>query len=160
MYKSLVRPILEYGQPAWAPMYEREADSIEAVQRRATCLIPQLKNQPYRDRLKQLNLPTLKHRRIRGDMIYIYKLLTKKIYTDHEIIHLVDESSITRGHKLKITKPKFKTTIRQKYFTNRVVEGWNKLPADVIEAPSTNSFKNRFDKIWKDRDEIYEYKGH
>ena len=159
LYKALVRPILEYGQPAWFPLYEREADALEAVQRRATCLISGIKHLPYRERLKYLNLPTLKHRRLRGDMIYTYKLLTKQIYTDHEILKLVDESSITRGHKLKITKPKFKTNLRQKFFTNRVVEEWNKLPDQLVEAPSTNAFKNRFDKLWED-EEIYEYKGH
>ena len=159
LYKASVRPILEYGQPAWFPLYEREADALEAVQRRATCLISGIKHLPYRERLKYLNLPTLKHRRLRGDMIYTYKLLTKQIYTDHEILKLVDESSITRGHKLKITKPKFKTNLRQKFFTNRVVEEWNKLPDQLVEAPSTNAFKNRFDKLWED-EEIYEYKGH
>ena len=92
-------------------------------------------------------------------MIYTYKILTQQIYTDHEILKLVDENSITRGHKLKITKPKFKTSLRQKFFTNRVVEEWNKLPASVIEAPSINAFKNRFDKLWED-EQIYEYKGH
>ena len=159
LYKALVRPILEYGQPAWSPVYEREADSLEGVQRRATCLIPEIKDFPYRQRLKFLNLPTLKHRRLRGDMIYTYKLLTNQIYTDHEILELVDQNSITRGHKLKIKKPKFKTSLRQKFFTNRVMEQWNKLPSNLIEAPSTNAFKNRFDKIWEDK-EIYEYKGH
>ena len=159
LYKALVRPILEYGQPAWFPLYEREADALEAVQRRATCLILGIKHLPYRERLKYLNLPTLKHRRLRGDMIYTYKILTQQIYTDHEILKLVDENSITRGHKLKITKPKFKTSLRQKFFTNRVVEEWNKLPASVIEAPSINAFKNRFDKLWED-EQIYEYKGH
>ena len=80
--------------------------------------------------------------------IYVYKLLTNKVYTDHPILKLMNENSITRGHKLKLEKMAFKTTVRQKFFTNRIVEPWNKLPSNVIEAPSINAFKNRFDKLW------------
>ena len=158
LYKALVRPILEYGQPAWTPFYEREADTLEAVQRRATCLVASIKDQPYCDRLRHLKLPTLKHRRFRGDMIYTYKILTNQIYTDKPILEL-KKDSVTRGHKFKLEKPRVETTLRQKFFTNRVIEPWNKLPASIIDAPSTNAFKNRFDAAWS-TDEIYEYKGH
>ena len=158
LYKALVRPILEYGQPAWYPQYEREADALEAVQRRATCLVTGTKEWMYCDRLKHLKLPTLKHRRLRGDMIYTYKIITKHVYTDTTILDL-KQDSVTRGHKFKLEKPRVKTTVRQKFFANRVIEPWNKLTAHIIDAPTTNTFKNRFDAAFNG-DEIYEYKGH
>jgi len=46
-------------------------DELERVQKRATKLIPELSNKPYRERLKILHLPTLKYRRYREDMIEI-----------------------------------------------------------------------------------------
>ena len=48
---------------------------IENVQRRATKLIPILSGLSYEERLKKLKLPTLKYRRLRGDMIEVFKIL-------------------------------------------------------------------------------------
>ena len=47
LYKSMVRPHLEYGNVIWGPFYVGDAKSVETVQRRATKLIPELKNLPY-----------------------------------------------------------------------------------------------------------------
>ena len=35
---------------------------------------------------------------------------------------------------------------KKKYFTVRVVSHWNKLPRDVVDAPSLETFKVRLDK--------------
>ena len=80
LYKSLVRSHLEYGQSVWSPYLLKHIDLIEGVQRRATKLIHNLKNLPYSERLKRLNLPTLVYRRARGDMIETYKIM-------HGVIH-------------------------------------------------------------------------
>ena len=45
---------------------------VYALLKRATKLIPELSNKPYRERLKILNLPTLKYRRYRVDMIELF----------------------------------------------------------------------------------------
>ena len=50
-------------------------ESIEKIQKRATKLVICLKNLPYVERLKQLKLPTLKYRRLRGDMIEVFKIV-------------------------------------------------------------------------------------
>ena len=57
---------------------------IEKVQRRATKLLPDLNNLPYDDRLKALNLPTLKYRRLRADLLYIYKLTHNLVEMDQD----------------------------------------------------------------------------
>ena len=69
LYTSLVRPSLEYANAVWSPMYKKDAVAIENVQRRATKLVPKLKNLSYEERLKSLNLPSMYYRRARGDMI-------------------------------------------------------------------------------------------
>jgi len=42
------------------------------------------------------------------------------------------------------------TTVRQNFFSLRIVNEWNKLPQDVVEAPLINTFKNRLDRHWHD----------
>ena len=64
LYKSLVRSQLEYASYIWYPYALGLKDNIKSVQRRATKLIPRLKNVPYNDRLKILKLPALTSRKI------------------------------------------------------------------------------------------------
>ena len=73
LYKSLVRPILEYGHSVWQPHHKTLCAEIEAVQRRATRLLPSIRDKPYHERLRTLRLPTLEHCRQRGDMIDLFK---------------------------------------------------------------------------------------
>ena len=72
MYKSLVRPHLEYAVQAWSPHQLGHIRLIEGVQRRFTRMIPELKSLTYEARLKRLNLTTLEIRRIRGDRTVIF----------------------------------------------------------------------------------------
>ena len=54
LFKSLVRPHLEYGAPVWNPRLKRDIAELEKVQRRATKQVPALKNMSYPDRLRKL----------------------------------------------------------------------------------------------------------
>jgi len=67
-----------------------------------------------------------------------------------KFFELADTTSWLRGHSLKLYKPRCHTTLRQNFFSIRVINEWNKLPQSVIEAPSVNAFKNRLDKYWSD----------
>ena len=69
LYKSLIRPHLEYANVIWHPHLIRQSAAIERVQRRATKLLPGFKNLSYEQRLRAIKLPTLKSRRLRGDII-------------------------------------------------------------------------------------------
>ena len=72
LYKSLIRPHLEYASNVWNPIYEKDIIRLESVQRRATKLLPEIADLPYEDRLKALNLPSLYYRCVRQDIIFIY----------------------------------------------------------------------------------------
>ena len=82
LYKSLVRPHLEYGNVIWGPFYKEDSKSIERVQRRATKLVHNLRNLPYEERLRKLKIPSLEHRRRHGNMIIAYKLFTGNMNID------------------------------------------------------------------------------
>ena len=75
LFKTLVRPHLEYASPTWAPLYKKDKNAIENVQRRATRFVIYIKHKDYSERLKALGLPTLEYRRERADMVEVYNIL-------------------------------------------------------------------------------------
>ena len=78
LYKSLVKPHIEYCSQAWAPMARHGNWSLilelEGVQRSFTRMIDGLGLMTYRERLDKLNLTTLLERRVRGDLIEMFKI--------------------------------------------------------------------------------------
>ena len=73
LYTSLVRPILEYGNVIWSPHLQSHIKQLEKVQHRATKLLSCLADMPYEQRLEELKLPSLAYRRMRGDVIEMFK---------------------------------------------------------------------------------------
>jgi hypothetical protein len=78
LYKALVRPHIEYANQVWSPRLQKHKDSIENVQHRATKLLPGFRDMSYEERLMKLRLPTLSYRRLRGDLIEVFKILSQK----------------------------------------------------------------------------------
>ena len=100
LFQALVRPHLEYAAAVWSPYKIRDIENIENVQRRATRLVPSLKSLDYPERLRRLKMPTLKYRRLRGDMIETYKI-TSGVY-DREVTDgflCLDANTRTRGNE-------------------------------------------------------------
>ena len=152
LFTSLVRPVIEYGNCVWSPSFQYQIREIENVQRRATKLLPGMYNMDYEDRLKRLNLPSLAFRQTPGDMIETFKYCQGLYEVDKKPFTLMREfnqDTTTRDHGFKIRKEKCKLDVRTNFFGNRVVNLWNSLPIDIVNSPSTNAFKNRLDKHWK-----------
>ena len=160
LFKALVRPHLEYAGCIWNLYLKKDIEAIENVQRRATKMLPYLKELPYDERLKRLKLPTLRLRRLRGDMIETYKTLNK-IYDERVTFTLfsLNSSNITRGHSLKLVKNRCRTETRNNFFTNRVVDVWNSLPNSIVTAKNVEIFKRRLDKHWCHHPMIYDYEA-
>ena len=151
LFKALVRPILEYGNVVWNPAKRKYINYIESVQRHFTRCVVGMRGMCYEDRLKALSLPSLEYRRLRGDMIETYKI-THAHYdpiTTNSLITLIPNSN-TRSHRYKISKPRVNTNLFLQFFTNRIINKWNGLPAEVVEAKSLNCFKNKIDFYYKD----------
>jgi len=94
---------------------------------------------------------TLAVRRKRGDLIECYKILSAienldpyQFFQRSDITHL-------RGHSCKrsVNRIRCRLQLRQNFFSQRVISDWNKLPQDVVDAPSVNALKNRLDTHWK-----------
>ena len=157
LFKSLVRPVLEYASSTWSPYKKKDIDCIENVQRRATKMLPGMKDMSYEERLKELKLPTLKFRRLRGDLIETFKIL-QNIYDKRVTGGMFElcENTITRGHSLKIVKQRCRRDIRKYFYTNRVIDVWNSLPEEIVRSKTVNSFKNRIDKHFKNQPAVYD----
>ncbi|MCU7801386.1 MAG: reverse transcriptase family protein, partial [gamma proteobacterium symbiont of Lucinoma myriamae] len=149
LYKSLVRPHLEYGSCVWTVMYKKDCIAIENVQRRATKLVKSIKNKSYTDRIRDLGIPSLQYRRIRADMVEVYRIINGIDYCDKDKLFTLQQSDRTRGHRFKMYKKKFRLDIRRYSFSQRVIDHWNKLPDSVVSAQSINMFKSRLNSHWK-----------
>ena len=145
LYKSLVRPHLEYGNVIWNPVLKRQSISIEKVQRRATKLLKQCKHLPYAERLKYLGLYSLKGRRRRGDLIETYKMFNG--FTDTDPYRFFDPATtnVTRNSDKKIFINHYHNKMHKNVFSQRVAPHWNALPAHYKNAQTTNHFKNLLD---------------
>ena len=158
LFTSLVRPHLEYGSSIWHPHLKRDIATIEKIQRKGTKFIPSLRHLSYQDRLRKLKLPSLTYRRLRGDLIEAFKIFHHYTIDPSEILILHTQSS-TRGHQLKLKKERNRTAIRNRTFSQRIVNNWNALPQSTISAPSVNSFKNRLDKQLKHHPCLYNWEA-
>ena len=148
LYKSMVRPFLEYGNTIWGPFSKLDQKQLERVQRRATRMVGAIRHLPYPQRLQHLGLPTLYYRRRRGDMLTVYQLLHGGMNVPPERFLTRNQSGSTRGHQWKLCKPRAKSLVRRHAFSTRVVNDWNALPVSVVSAETLNAFKARLDRHW------------
>ena len=152
LFKTMIRPILEYGGCVWGPVFCGDQDRVERVQRRATKMVAAIRHLPYQERLKRLKLPSMSYRRTRGDMIMVHQLHTGKIRIDpSKFFEPAPAHANTRGHCKKLMVPTSNKASRQRFFSVRVIQAWNSLPEEVVTAGSTNSFKNILDNHWKNK---------
>jgi len=157
LYKTLVRPHLEYGNVIWYPHLKYQSVDIENVQRRATKLIPELSHLTYGERLKVLHLPSLKHRRIRGDLIQTYKILNQLDNIDRSYFFAENACDKTRNNVDKLYIQYAKTNVRKFTFSNRVAPVWNSLSHKTKTATNLNCFKNQLDTETFVKSSLYLY---
>lgn len=159
LYKAMVRSHLEYANCVWSPFRQQDIEKLERVQMRATRMVKQLKKYSYETRLRFLKMPTLKYRRLRGDMIHVYSIISGVHDSDSAIQFNMSNITKTRGNQFKMQARYTHYRLRGHFFSNRVIEVWNSLPNDVVSADSTNIFKNRLDKFWFNQEFKFDWKS-
>lgn len=147
IYKTYIKPLLEYGFQIWHPYFKKDIDLLESVQRRAIKIPQALRRKSYEDRLLALRLTTLEDRRLRGDLIETYKIMTHhyNLPNFQDIFMRKDDLRPSRGHQLKLNRDPAVSLAAHHFFSNRVVYNWNALSDDVVTATSVNAFKNKLD---------------
>jgi len=148
LYKSLVRPHLDYCVQVWRPHMEKDKELLEKVQRRMTRMVQECKGLDYEKRLKIVNLTTLETRRQRADLLEVYKIIKGLEAVNVDALFKFGGDN-TRGHPFKLFKKRFRRDIGKHVFSNRVVEVWNRLPLQVIMAEDINTFKTLLEKYWE-----------
>jgi len=113
---------------------------------RATKLITCKKHLTYAERLSYLNLPTLYYRRLRGDLIMVFKIVTGII--DHHWLNWYQLSLLV--HTL-LHRSMCSITLQSFHFLIRVVPIWNSLHDYVVSACSDKVVESRLDTSWRPR---------
>ena len=103
---------MDYADCIWSPHLKVDIAQLENAQRRATRLVPDLRDRCYDDRLRALNLPNLLYRRRRMDMIQTFSIMTG--IDDLEASDFFTMNSReTRGHGKKIMKQPSRLNLRK-----------------------------------------------
>ncbi|CAH8605723.1 unnamed protein product [Dicrocoelium dendriticum] len=145
LLNAFLRPHLEFAIQAWSPWLLKDQRILEAPQRRATKLVRGLKHLDYPQRLQCLGLYSLKYRRLRGDLILVFMILSNPGHPCRHLLTLHQSGSHLRGHPLRLTHQHSRLNCRRHYFALRICRPWNALPADLVLAPTVADFKTRLD---------------
>ena len=116
------------------------------MQRRATKILPELRECTYEERMRILNLPSLKYRRYRGDLIQTFKILNKVDDLRVEDFFTLNNNTITRDSDIKLGIKYCSTNTKKFCFSNRCAKYWNSLSPLTRRAENLNQFKNLLDK--------------
>jgi len=140
LYSSLVMAHLEYCVEFWAPHFKTDEEILERVQRRSTKMMKGLEHLSYEERLRELSFFSLKKRKLRVDLVNVYKYLKQGYQEDVARLFSVVPSDRTRGSGHKLKHRKFCLKMRKNVFPLGVIEDWSRLPRGVVVSPSLQMF--------------------
>ncbi|OON19993.1 hypothetical protein X801_04129 [Opisthorchis viverrini] len=144
LYPTMIRPILEYGAPAFSPLTKDEARKLERVQHLVTKVVPSLWSLSYSEKCSKLKL------RLRIDLIYVFRVLCLNHFPQLMFLFDTPTTNITRGHRFKLTVTRMDNVPHGYSFSRRVVSFWNCLPANVFQSETVQIFKRNLDEHLSD----------
>jgi hypothetical protein len=148
LYTSYIRPHLEFGVAAWNPYLKKDIAVLEKTQRRVTKVPFDTRHLQYPQRLARFDLTNLETRRLRGDLIQLYKINNGLDIVDWDFKKIFVRDDERGQYRREIVK---NFDQRHHFFTNRIVNDWNRLPDDVVNSDSVKDFKCSLDKYFKSR---------
>ncbi len=131
-------------------MAKKDIKLLEDVQRRSTKLMKCLKDSQYEERVQLLKLDSISCRMNKGEMTLVHKILHGSLegVQWRDFFQMADTSRL-RGHSLKLKEERSRLGLRTFTFSQRVVNMWNDLPADIVTAPTTKVFKKLLEAHFK-----------
>ncbi|KAK4820012.1 hypothetical protein QYF61_017391 [Mycteria americana] len=142
LYSALVRPHLEYCVQLWSPQHRKDMGLSRG---RPQKMIRGMEHLSYEETLRKLELFSLEKRRLQGDLIAAFQYLKGAYRKDGDRPFSKACCDRTRSNGFKLREGRLRLDLRKKFFTVRVVKHWNRLPSDVVEAPSLETLKVRLD---------------
>lgn len=143
-----MRPHLEFAAAAWSPWLDGDRECLEKVQKRAVGMISGLRAKTYEDKLVELGITTLQERRHQLDMVQTYKILTGKDKVRRDTWFEMASEGVRATRMtvdpLNIRPKAARLDIRRQFYSQRVVEDWNKVPGKIKNSVTLNAFKNGY----------------
>ena len=138
-FQYYVLSILIYASQLWSPTKLKDIRLIEAVQRRFTKCIYELRGLSYEERLRELHVLTLAKKRTYMAIIFVYKYLLSLHGCSLADVGLSLVKSVTRGNGVRLVQHK-----EGALFSQRAPRTWNAFPARVVTATNISSLKHKF----------------
>ena len=113
-------------------------------------MIPEIRNHSYQQRLKDLKLIRLVQRRLRGQLIEVFKYLNRFNNVSPIGLFDYDFNDRTRNNGKKLIVKPFNTSVAQHFPPVNITTTWNAQPYDVVNSRTVNTFKNHLDTHWED----------
>ncbi|KAJ7412178.1 hypothetical protein BTVI_47022 [Pitangus sulphuratus] len=135
MNKGRMRPHLEYCVQFWSPQYKKVQGATGEGPVEVTKMIRGLEHLSYWKRLWKLGLFSLEKKRLRGNLINIYKYLKCGYQEDGARLFSVVSSNKMRSNDHKLKHKKFHLNMRKDFSTWRVAKHWNRLPREAVVPP-------------------------
>ena len=140
---------------SWSSWTVGDKEVLERVQRRALRMVSNLQGRTYEARLAEVGMTSLEDRRVRGDMITTYRIMTGKDKVDPGLFFdLVADGQgprtrgVTGVYNIRAVNDRLE--IRRNFFSQRVVNTWNSLPASLKGVGTVLGFKTGYNE-WVSR---------
>jgi hypothetical protein len=145
LLNTYIRPVMEYAVQAWSPWLSKDIELMQRIYHRATKLVDGFQHLDYTERLYRLNLFDFIYRRIRGDLILMYRIINTP---DHPLTPLFKRQphNTSRRHDQALAIPNSRLNCRRYFFAVRVCFAWNSLPHDIIHSSNLARFKRNLDE--------------
>ena len=140
LFKSLVRPILEYAAPVWSPYMIKDIVALEKVQRRASRLALRQKRgeMSYEQRCNLLKWQTLERRREFLSLVQCYKLVfgIEHLSSSLDFFEFANSARTRANHDYILYLKREVCNCCKYSFFIHIVRKWNDLPGYIVHAES------------------------